>query len=337
MPHSAADIAARLTDQIEALCRHLLPGGHREGHEWRAGSIRGEPGKSLGVHLSGAKAGVWADFAAGESGDALDLVKAALGLETPAAVAWGASWLGLGEAPAGTPPAPRPRPAAAPGPATGGPGAEADRNVALARRIWSDAVPIGGTPAETYLRARSITCPLPPSLRYIRRTRHGPSAQWLPAMIGAVQRLDPATGKSEVRAVHRTFLTTAGAKAAVDPVKMTLGPVRGGAVRLGKAGPALAVAEGLETALSIATASPETPVWAALSTSGMRALVLPETVRTVILCPDGDPEGQAAAQHAADRFLDQGRKVLMARPPDGADLNDVLTGKATARSAADPA
>ena len=81
-------------------------------------------------------------------------------------------------------------------------------------------------------------------------------------------------------------------------------------------------------ALSIATACPELSVWAALSTSGIKGLVLPATVKTVILCPDGDPEGREAARQAAGRFLEQGRQVKIAEAPAGADLNDVLQGQA---------
>ncbi len=46
---------------------------HRAGADWRAGSLAGEPGRSPGVHLFGPKAGLWVDFATGESGDTLDL------------------------------------------------------------------------------------------------------------------------------------------------------------------------------------------------------------------------------------------------------------------------
>jgi twinkle protein len=62
-----------MNDQAEAIARHLLPAGRMQGREWEAGSINGESGKSLKVCLSGTKAGVWSDFAAGESGDLLDL------------------------------------------------------------------------------------------------------------------------------------------------------------------------------------------------------------------------------------------------------------------------
>jgi twinkle protein len=69
----AAELAALLARDAEGVARMLLPNGKREGHEWRAGSTDGEAGKSLGVHLTGAKAGVWCDFATGENGDLLDL------------------------------------------------------------------------------------------------------------------------------------------------------------------------------------------------------------------------------------------------------------------------
>ena len=92
---NASDIAALLAEQIEPLCSKLLPNGRREGAEWRCGSINGEPGQSLAVHLAGAKAGTWADFAGDERGDGLDLVKAVLGLDTSEAIKWAGGWLGI--------------------------------------------------------------------------------------------------------------------------------------------------------------------------------------------------------------------------------------------------
>lgn len=69
----ASELAALLARDAEGVARMLLPQGKREGAEWRAGSLDGEAGKSLGVHLTGAKAGVFCDFATGEGGDLLDL------------------------------------------------------------------------------------------------------------------------------------------------------------------------------------------------------------------------------------------------------------------------
>ncbi len=63
----------KLDGNVESVAKHLLPNGKKEGHEWRAGSVAGEEGKSLGIHLSGEKRGVWCDFSTGECGDLIDL------------------------------------------------------------------------------------------------------------------------------------------------------------------------------------------------------------------------------------------------------------------------
>jgi DNA primase len=69
------------------------------------------------------------------------------------------------------------------------------------------------------------------------------------------------------------------------------------------------------------------PVWAALSTSGLRTLDLPEDVRAVIVLADGDEAGEAAARDCARRWKGEGRRVRIARPPQGTDFNDLLVGR----------
>lgn len=75
------EISAFLAERAEDVCRILLPGGKRDGSEWRAGDVTGDSGKSLGVHLEGEKAGIWADFATGDSGDLVDLWCAVHGVD----------------------------------------------------------------------------------------------------------------------------------------------------------------------------------------------------------------------------------------------------------------
>lgn len=75
----------------------LLPQGKREGSEWRAGSTDGEAGKSLGVHLTGQKAGVFCDFATGEGGDLLDLWAIVRGVGIGEACKQVAEYLGVRE------------------------------------------------------------------------------------------------------------------------------------------------------------------------------------------------------------------------------------------------
>jgi putative DNA primase/helicase len=112
-------------------------------------------------------------------------------------------------------------------------------------------------------------------------------------------------------------------KAPVDPQKMMFGPCRGGAVRFSEAGDVLMVGEGIETCLAAMQASGRA-TWAALSTSGLRALDLPREVRDVIVLADGDDPGEAAARDCAWRWKGEGRRVRIARAPQGMDFNDVL-------------
>ena len=110
------------------------------------------------------------------------------------------------------------------------------------------------------------------------------------------------------------------------PTRMMLGPCRGGAIRLAPHAGHLLVGEGLETCLAAMQAT-GIPAWAALSTSGLKALDLPGEVREVTILADADEAGEAAAQSAAGRWVRQGRLVRIARPPYGLDFNDVLLGK----------
>jgi putative DNA primase/helicase len=128
-------------------------------------------------------------------------------------------------------------------------------------------------------------------------------------------------------AIHRTYLARDGSgKAPVNPQKMMLGPCRGGAVRLAVPRDVLMVGEGHRD-LPPAMKATGHPAWAALSTSGLRALNLPEDVRDVIVLADGDDPGEEAARDCAWRWKREGRRVRIARPPKGMDFNDMLVAR----------
>lgn len=193
------------------------------------------------------------------------------------------------------------------------------RRSAAALAIWQLAIPGSGTIVETYLAARGLTLPLPSSLRFHRGLRHTSGGIW-PAMVALVT--DGADGTAI--AIHRTFFERDGSgKAPVEPAKMMLGPCRGGVVRLADPGEVLMVGEGLETCIAAMQATGR-PAWAALSTSGLRGLDLPDPVRDVIVLADGDKPGEAAARDCALRWKRQGRRVRIARPPQSLDFNDML-------------
>jgi putative DNA primase/helicase len=199
------------------------------------------------------------------------------------------------------------------------------KRVEAALALWRSATPARGTLVETYLRSRRLYLPQPsPMLRFHAGLKHPSGGRW-PAMVALVTGGPDGTPL----AVHRTFLAADGAgKAPIDPAKMMLGPCRGGAVRLADPTDLLLVGEGIETCLAAMQATGH-PTWAALSTSGMRSLDLPKEVHNVIVLADGDPAGEAAAQHCARRWKREGRHVRIARPPRGKDFNDILMGRAS--------
>ena len=53
MGHHVADLAHRLARDAEAVCRHYLSNGRREGRYWLVGDVRNTPGRSLFVRLRG--------------------------------------------------------------------------------------------------------------------------------------------------------------------------------------------------------------------------------------------------------------------------------------------
>jgi hypothetical protein len=192
-------------------------------------------------------------------------------------------------------------------------------NVAL--NIWKSTKAGCGTQVETYLRSRGLTIPPSPNLHFHAGLKH-PSGDTWPAMVALVTR---GTDDAPL-AIHRTFLTRDGkGKAPFEPQRMMLGPCRGGAVRLAPPVDVLMVGEGIETCLAAMQAT-GLAAWAALSTSGLRGLDLPQEVRDVIVLADGDDAGEAAAQDCGHRWKREGRRVRIARPPRGSDFNDLLRG-----------
>ena len=93
----ASDLAALLADRADDVAAMLLPNGKRKGREWCVGSIGGEEGDSLKVHLGGSKSGVWQDFATSEGGDLIDLWAATRNLSLAQAFAEVRDYLGIRE------------------------------------------------------------------------------------------------------------------------------------------------------------------------------------------------------------------------------------------------
>lgn len=205
------------------------------------------------------------------------------------------------------------------------PDPERQASIELARRIWHEAGPIGGTLGERYLRDRRIAGPIPQSLRFawtplwhnLKTGRTGPR---MPAIICACQ-----GGDSRITGIQRIFLDRNGAKAAISRPKRNIGQIRGGALRLGAAAETMILCEGPEDGLTLAMRYPDLPVWVALGTGGLPYVVLPEIVRDVILAGDNNAPGRAAVTRARAAYAAQYRCTTPYFPPDVfEDFNDEL-------------
>jgi len=196
----------------------------------------------------------------------------------------------------------------------------ADRT-ASALALWERAREDDGT-IRRYLESRHVLGFMPDDVRLLPSLRHRESGTAWPCMVAAVR-----DAGGTIRAVHRTWLRPDGTgKAPLEPVKKTLGPVAGCAVRLHPADDALIVAEGIETALA-ASLLFDLPAWACLSAGGLESVALPERIASVLIAADNDANhvGQRAAETLARRLTGELRSVRIAMPDTpGCDFNDVL-------------
>ncbi len=273
MPRDASELSRRLARDAEAVCRHYLSNGRRQGRYWTVGDVRNTPGRSMFVRLSGPDSGLgaaghWTDAASAEHGDLLDVIRESCGFIDFRNVAEEARrFLSLPRAES----LPTPKPVRTPVPA-GSPEA--------ARRLFAMSQPIGGTLAEVYLGGRAITSLSgATALRfhprcYYRPDEHSPTEIW-PAMIACVTDLaERQTG------AHRTWLAPDGSgKAPVETPRRAMGDLLGHAVRFGVPCEVMAAGEGIETILSLRCTLPAIAMAAALSANHLAAILFPDTLR----------------------------------------------------------
>ncbi|RWI37035.1 MAG: DNA primase [Mesorhizobium sp.] len=318
MRASASELADRLAQNAEAVCRHYLSAGRRAGNYWIAGDVGNSKGRSLYVHLSGPRRGRWADEATAQFGDLLDLVRETCGLVDFRDVADEARrFLSL--------PNPEPLRSA---------GSDSSRPVGglcaseRARRLFAMSRPLQGTLAEGYLRHRGIVrAALHGSLRfhpscYYRDLTTGATSAF-PALIAAVT---DAAGM--ITGVHRTSLDPGGSgKAPVDNPRRSLGGLLGNAVRFSfpTTGPVpiMAAGEGTETMLSLNTVMPAMPVVAALSANHLAAFRFPAGCARLYIAADADAAGRHGVDRLSRRAQAAGLLPLVLSPELG-DFNEDL-------------
>jgi hypothetical protein len=312
MQNPATEIARRLADHAESVCRHFLSKGHREGRYWLVGDVRNTPGRSLYVRLAASAdgrgaAGKWTDAATGDHGDLLDIIAIAKATRSMRETLDEARhFLSL------------PMPEPDPEPRWRRPRKTPAGTPEAASRLFAATAPIGGSVVEWYLRERAITdlrdcdalrfksgCYYRPSKRDAPDTRPA----W-PAMIAAVTDLaDRLTG------VHRTWLDPVTRdKAPVAYPRRAMGDLLGHGVRFRAAGPFMVAGEGIETILSLRQVMPAMPAIAGLSGAHLAAILFPPALRRLYVARDDDPTGAGAHKTLAERALAAGIETVPLDP-----------------------
>ena len=198
-----------------------------------------------------------------------------------------------------------------------------------ARKFWKEGTAVAGTPADTYLRARGITIDAPDCMRFgmIPSWRNKDTGEWgrkRPALIcGAVD------GTGAVVGIQRIFFPNDDPRLGKADCKLSLGTIKGSAMRLAPAEPVIIMAEGPEDGASIMQEGPGLPVWVPFGTSMMPSVQLPPIVRKVIIAGQNNTAGRIATNKAAIAIAGRGLESAFAWPGDQFDdWNDQLRGSA---------
>lgn len=368
------DLAARANQEATFIVGKLLPAARISSNKkfLELGSIDGEKGQSLKINLTG-HVGWWTDFSAAKgtadySGDIWKLVAIVRfgganrdGLAK--AAAWIKSTLGLDNLNPERVMAVRREIQEKQRKIDAEAEAERESRARSAWFLWSNALRLPGTPAESYLQGRGIDFrqlgKSPGALRYrpdvwcmeIRAKR--------PAMVASIIRHDADRDRLVHVATHRTYLdisswdhaTRTGpvsvvkvrdARGRLKSHKHTLGSYAGGHVPVWKGthdcplwsipeGTPVYVSEGIEDGASLAMAFPERRIVAAVAISNMGGMLFPPQVGPVIFVGQNDPTDSKAVEAfeaAIARQQEAGREVQTIFPPQGyKDFNDLLMGK----------
>ena len=227
MTGSASELARRLGEHAEAVCREYLSNGHRSGNHWIVGDVRNTRGRSMHVRLkAGCRQGPPANGSTRRPAN-----MATCSTSSSRAAASSNSARSRTKPGASSPcrcqnPAPTTGAQRQPAAARGSPDA--------ARRLFAMSQPIAGTLAERYLAGRGILL-----AAHERALRFHPGCYYrdlvtgethtLPALIAAVTSLD-----GRITGLQRTWLDPDGnGKAQLADPRRSLGHLLGNGIWLG--------------------------------------------------------------------------------------------------------
>lgn len=194
--------------------------------------------------------------------------------------------------------------------------------IALARQEWRSSGAVAGTPAEAYLAARGLAGNVPGSLRFGRTPRVWDEDTRLPgprhpALIAAAQDVS-----GRITGVQRIFVDPTRSSYPFRPLRLSLGRIRGSALRLGPARDTVMLAGSVEDGLALMKMFVGASVWCSLGEANLQNVVFPPVVRRVILCGDADDPGRAAIARAGAAHQARSLDVEELLPKAGKDFNE---------------
>lgn len=205
--------------------------------------------------------------------------------------------------------------------------------IAAALRIWDEAETLHPV-LRAYLVARGLGGLEPPAYA----VRFHPACPWgkgatVPAMVALLRDIHT----DEPCGIHRTALKPDGSGKAEfpdgSPAKKMLGRAKGAAIKLTRDEDVLeglAVAEGIETALSVRCAA-VAPVWALGSAGAIADFPVLGGIECLAIFADYDDVGLTAARSCGARWNEAGRTVIVAHPHHiKTDWNDVIVRESRA-------
>lgn len=316
--HDKDAIVNALNNNVEEFVTSLLGEPiSRQNGELRFGSNKG----SLIVTTKGEKAGLWCDHQTGEGGTLLKLIMAEKNLSFKESLALAADHFNIEP--------------------TVKQSSRIDlsdldeRNldesklskVRYARQLANESKEISGTLAERYLKDhREIDSSIcSKEIRFLESIKEPSTKNFYPALL--------VVGKNKegiVEGVQVTYLDQDGSKAkGVESAKRSYGLIKGSSIPVHEGGNMIAVAEGVETALSVASANKNLTVFSSLgSITNFSAQDFKAKGQTILICADNDPSdnpSNSKVNIAAEELSKKGFNVLIAKPREvGKDFNDVL-------------
>ena len=312
-------MTAGLNKQCEAVVTSLMGDPiAREKNQLRFGSNKG----SFILTTQGSKSGQWFDHQTGVGGNMLTLIQDQKGYTFKQALDFAGEFLNMTSDT-------RARDVIDISDLPSGIDEDKQRTVQYARKLANQSRPVKGTLAETYLeKTRGIDTRIcSESIRFLPSIKEPETGEFHPALLVIAKNME-----GNVQGVQAIFLSKEGEKLDCQNPKRSYGLIKGSAIPVHEGGNLYAVAEGAETALSIATACKDMTVFASLgSITNFSAMDFKTKSNTLIIFADHDHPGNEShnkVNNAADELKNKGFNVLLCTPDEvGTDFNDLLRAK----------